>query len=384
MPFNSKPRPSLRDMARQLGMSHVAVSLALRDSPNVSVKRRLEVKALAEKLGYQPDPMLTALSAYRLAKRPTMVHSCIAWLNLWDDPEELRIYKEFDGYWQGAALAAEKLGYRLEEFCWANEKPGVRLQSILQTRGIRGILIPPHKTGFDLPDFNWNLFSVVRFGASVAIPRVHSITSDQSFCGRLAYQKAHEKGYRRIGYISSEMVHRNTSGHFREGYLNIQKEIALKQNLLDPLELDRETPKKHPALLKAWLSRHRPDAVITTENYLRATLASLGWRIPEDLAVAGLSMLDGNFDSGVDQNPVEIGRVAVSTLASLIVENERGIPPYARRILVEGKWHDGTSLPPKSTHKPAQSRKQRLPSSRHGQIAAASRKNPSTKKRPVS
>ncbi|MBW8780460.1 MAG: LacI family DNA-binding transcriptional regulator [Verrucomicrobia bacterium] len=381
MPFDSKPRPSLRDMARQLGMSHVAVSLALRDSPNISAKRRLEVKALAEKLGYQPDPMLTALTAYRLAKRSTKVHSCIAWLNLWAAPEELRTYKEFDGYWRGAALAAEKLGYRLEEFCWSNEKPGGRLQTILQTRGIRGILLPPHKNGFHLSDFNWDLFSVVRFGASVVVPRVHAITSDQSFCGRLAYQKAHEKGYRRIGYISSEVVHRNTSGHFREGYLNVQKEIALKPNHLEPLELDRETPKKHPAQLKAWLARQRPDAVITTENYLRTTLASLGLRIPEDLAVAGLSMLDGNFDSGVDQNPVEIGRVAVSTLASLIVENERGIPPYARRILVEGKWHDGTSLPSKTTDAPASDRKPRQRSPRHAQVAANSRKTPGAKKR---
>lgn len=56
-------------------------------------------------------------------------------------------------------------------------------------------------------------------------------------------------------------------------------------------------------------------------------------------------MLDGNFDSGADQNSHEIGRVAVSTVASLILENERGIPTYLRRILVEGRWVQGASMP---------------------------------------
>jgi len=35
----------------------------------------------------------------------------------------------------------------------------------------------------------------------------------------------------------------------------------------------------------------------------------------------------------------------MATLAGLIHQNERGIPQYCRRILVEGRWVDGTSLP---------------------------------------
>jgi LacI family transcriptional regulator len=68
--------------------------------------------------------------------------------------------------------------------------------------------------------------------------------------------------------------------------------------------------------------------------------------VPRDLAAATTSMLDGNFDAGVDQNSHEIGQVAMRTLAGLIHQNERGIPRYCRRILVEGRWVDGASLPP--------------------------------------
>jgi hypothetical protein len=63
------------------------------------------------------------------------------------------------------------------------------------------------------------------------------------------------------------------------------------------------------------------------------------------VAVCATSVFDGNFDSGVDQNSTEIGHVAMRALAGLIHQNERGIPLYCRRILVEPRWVDGTSLP---------------------------------------
>lgn len=339
------PRPSLRDIARELKLSHVAVSLALRDSTRISPKRRAEVKALAEKLGYRPDPMLQSLSAYRRAKRATRVDSCIAWLNQWENPAELRSHGEFDAYWRGAAAAAGKLGYRLEEFCWPRGNSGARLQTILQTRGVRGILLPPHGQGFSLPNFDWDHFSVVRFGSSVVTPRAHSVTSDQSLCARLAYQKAREKGFVRVGYVSLRQFERNTLGHFREGYLNAQEESPAPRNHIPPLTLDENASDKHASLLRAWLKKHRPDAVITTMSNLPALMDELGLRIPRDIAMATLSILDGKLDSGVDQNSFEIGRVAVSALSGLIMEGERGVPTYARRILVEGRWVDGSSLP---------------------------------------
>ena len=61
--------------------------------------------------------------------------------------------------------------------------------------------------------------------------------------------------------------------------------------------------------------------------------------------MAATSVLDGNFEAGSDQNSQAISRVAVSTLASLILENERGLPRHQRRILVEGRWVDGSSMP---------------------------------------
>ena len=340
-------RVSLRDVARAVGVSHVAVSLALRGDSRVSEARRAEVKAAAEKLGYRPDPMLSALASHRRTKRSTPISATVAWINQWEDPRALRRLHEFDAYWRGASHAAAQLGYRLEEFLVGRELSPERLQEILHARSVRGILIPPHPQGLNLGAFGWGEYSIVRFGLSVPEPRAHAVVCDQSTCATLAYARVHAHGYRRIGFVSSPRFDRNTGGNFRAGYLRQQADLARGRGRLQPLLIEENSAPSVVAELRAWLARERPDAVITSQPALRALLAKIGVRVPRDLAVATTSVLDGNFPAGIDQNCHEIGAVALRTLASLIHQNERGVPHTCRRILVEGRWVEGASLPPR-------------------------------------
>ena len=93
--------------------------------------------------------------------------------------------------------------------------PGARLQNILTTRNVRGIVLPPHADGLHLPDFDWNMFSVVRLGVSVTEPRAHVVTSDQMNCATLAFACIRERGYHRIGFVTSRQFDRKTGGNFR-------------------------------------------------------------------------------------------------------------------------------------------------------------------------
>jgi DNA-binding LacI/PurR family transcriptional regulator len=342
---DARRRVSLRDVAREVGVSHVTVSLALRQDPRISGARRLEIEQAAARMGYQPDPMLSSLSSYRQSKRPVTVRSAIAWLNNWDNPKALRRFHEFDNYWVGAQEVAGRLGYHLEEFVINSRLTGPRLQQILVTRNVRGLLIPPHQNPFQLEDFDWKLFSLVRFGASVPQPRAHIVTSDQTKCAAMAFARVHERGYRRIGYVSSMHFDRNTKGNFRAGYLSGEAEFLRPREYIPPLYLEENSGPKEITRLRKWMKSARPDAIITNLVQLSSLLKTAGFSVPEDVAVAATSMADGHFDSGVDQNSTEIGRVAMSTLAGLIHQNERGIPQFCRRILVEGRWVDGTSLP---------------------------------------
>jgi LacI family transcriptional regulator len=347
--FTMEPEPaptrvSLRDIAAHLGVSHVTVSLALRDAPRVSVALRAKIKKAADEMGYRPDPMLQALAAYRGRKSKPAIHSALAWINAWPRAEDLRLHKEFDLYWKGASEGAAKLGYRLEEFRLDRQLTSQRLHRIFRARGIRGILLPPHGSlQPDWQDFPWEDYSVARFGRSLKEPQAHLVTADQFTNTLLAVNKMRERGYQRIGLIAREISHDPRGPQFIGGFLSAREQFHDIQSLPifrfeEPVNRDRV------ARFRRWMDEEKPDALLSTVDH-RVLLHEAGYRVPDDIPVAVTSILDGGADSGMDQHPEEIGRVGFLLLNSLINDGQRGIPKIFRQTLVEGTWVDGTSLP---------------------------------------
>ncbi len=346
-PKKSNTRVSLRDIAKELEISHVSVSLALRDSPRISEQRKKQIKETAEHMGYSPDPMLSALANYRQQKDNQGIHSALAWINQWPDKGQLRQHKEFDAYWQGAKEAASKLGFRLEEFHITEDLSGPRLLTILKTRNIRGILIPPHPGGIDLKGFDWSQFAAVRFGYSVRESRVHLVTTEMVANAMLAYRKIRENGYQRIGLVAQESFDYNTRHNIRAGYKAAEDIQTPVDQQIPALFFKSDDVEQNTSELKQWLDRYKPDAILSCSPKVKDLLDSLEVRVPEDIGVAVTSILDAHFDTGIDQNSYEIGRAAVSKLAGLIHENEKGLPQTIRRTAIEGVWVQGESLPPK-------------------------------------
>jgi len=98
---------------------------------------------------------------------------------------------------------------------------------------------------------------------------------------------------------------------------------------------------------ETWLKKNKPDAILTDVGEMRDLLKAAGCKVPRDIGLAALSVLDGNADAGIDQNSEEIGKVAIQLLISLINHNECSIPKICREMLVEGKWANGSTLPAK-------------------------------------
>jgi DNA-binding LacI/PurR family transcriptional regulator len=335
-------RVSLRDIAKSLELSHSTVSLALRNHPRISESVRKMIQEKALEMGYEPDPMLTALAFYRKSRCAIPVRTAIAWFNCWEKPEKLRSYHEFDSYWLGASSAAKKFGYHVEEFVIDKQLSPERLEKILRARNITAILIPPHHVSPDWGNFHWERFAAVRFGWSIKTPPVHLVTSDQAGNALLAFDKIRERGYQRVGFVTGSSSERRTM--FKAGFLMAQAEQK-ESSRIPVLHLSEGASANDVALLKKWLKANKLDAILTDNGILPRMITSLGYRIPEDLAVAALSIRDGNVDTGIDQNSEEIGRVAFLMAFTLINDNARGIPPIFRQTLVSGKWVDGTSLP---------------------------------------
>jgi len=345
-------RVTLRDIAERAGVSHVTVSRVLRNDPSISAKRRAAVAKIAEEMGYRPDPALAALATYRYARQAHRIQSALAWVNRYEDPKQWRRFGELYAYWVGAQKAAERFGYHLEEIIWSPTEPVKRLEKILETRGVRGILVPPHHFPLEWVGFDWNKFSVVRFGMSVRNPDVHAVTSDQLRAVVMAMEKIRQHGYERIGLIVPSDFDRHLGGNYVGGFFAAHELFDLG-HLVPPLATEMamyvHQPAKAKEALARWLQKRRPDAVLATVAAIPEMLKEIGIRVPQDLAVAGNSILDLPLDAGINQNSEMIGRIAVETLISQINLNERGQPVAPCRILVESSWQDGKSLPPKNT-----------------------------------
>lgn len=339
------PLVTLRDIARHASVSITTVSLALRNHPKIPPRRRQQIQEIAASMGYHPNPMAAALAWQRDHLREHPICAALAWINHWKRPERLRGYKEFDAYWRGAVQTAERFGYRLEEFVISSDLTLPKLAKVLEIRNIQGILLPPHGAAAgESPDwagFPWEQFSIVRFGYSLQEPRVHLVTANQIGNSLDAVSNMQNRGYQRIGFLACSANY----SRIHAGFLMAQAKIA-SSSRVPPLclstSLHHDTDLRQ---LQRWIERHQPDAILTDLSDMRRMLDEIGLRVPEDIGLATLSVLDGNADAGVFQNSEEIGKVAMETLISLMHGNHRGIPEMCRETLVQGIWQDGSTLP---------------------------------------
>jgi DNA-binding LacI/PurR family transcriptional regulator len=342
-------RVTLKDIAAKVGVTKTAVSLALRDSPGVSTALREKIRRVASELGYVADPILQRLVEYRRMGETARFQSVIAWLNHWERPGQLRRYHEFEQYWLGAKLASRRLGYRLEEFIWPTDCPAKRAEQMLLDRGVLGLLIPPHKPEVNWGDFAWGKFSLMRFGLSVRQVDSNLVTADQQRAMVMAIKKIHDQGYRRIGLIYNAAHDAAIGGNYYGGFMWAGNSLGI-EHPIPPLNSEMKTPRfaaRTRRALNAWMKRYQPDAILTTAPETSVLLRESGWQIPRDVAVASTSPSDITVDAGIDQCPHAIGQIAAEMLVKQISLNERGEPADPCRILVESRWRDGQSLPPR-------------------------------------
>lgn len=330
----------MRDLARSLNVSQSTVSRALRNDPRISKSVGENIRAAAARLGYRPDPMLSALADYRHGRVRCPIRASLAWINHWPESARLRYSHECDGYWRGAREEANHHGFRLEEFILGPALPAARLQKILLTRDVRGILIPPCHEGHtpDWGRFSWDQFCAIRLGHSVETPAAHLVTADQTNNALIAYERAWQLGYRRIALVCRHIT-RSSAGYFLAA-----SRFRAGNQMLAPLFLDGDRKQCLPEL-KRWMIACRPDAVITDVPDLSRWLAELGFSVPEDIALASLSVGESSVEAGINEETYEIGRAAAQTLIALMKNNDYGIPELLRTVLLQGKWVEGMTLP---------------------------------------
>lgn len=342
----------MKHIAAHAGVSVATVSYALGSNPRIPPATRDRIRRLARRLGYRPDPVLSALVAYRARTRPVADYGVIAILHDMEKterpPHSFRIQVE------AATERAHALGYRTELFhIGSGEADSFRLSRTLYARGIRGILcLTLRRPSLRL---EWEHFSSVVIGEYFSEPRLIHIGSHHAHVLSTTYRGLRSLGYRRIGFCNGRI------NEERKHHLYLSE--YLKCLFLDGISVADSPPLLHePGTWSPipWLDRHRFDAVMTmVPDALIARLDRSRYKVPASLGVAGF-ILSSSPDlahlSGCTVNHKAIARRAIDTLQSMILRGQRGIPSSDDYydVLVRGQWHSGRTTrrlrPGKSSH----------------------------------
>ncbi|MEX2381359.1 MAG: LacI family DNA-binding transcriptional regulator [Opitutales bacterium] len=338
----STTKITMREVAARAGVSLMTVSYALREDPRIPEATRERVKKAASALGYQVNPLVSALMAQRRSGKTEEGGANLAVLM----PGTKDSGYNLEAYLPGARERAEERGYGLDIFHVEEEGVGGKhLTRVLRARNIHGVLIP-HMGRQTHLEGDWRFFSVVAHGYTLLEPNFHRVVSDLYHGALLALEQLTLLGYRRIGLVLDEITSRNTHHLWRAAYLMHQRSLPVRQRLPEIL-LDHanwQTP------LQKWRDRHQPEVILHNFPRLRPFLEEQGLRVPGDMALAYLDMKVSQGPelyevAGIDQRWEAVGEAMVDVLIAKLHNNERGIPEMPRTVLVPPKWVDGPTAP---------------------------------------
>jgi LacI family transcriptional regulator len=331
---DQSPHVTLTQVAAAAGVSLATTSYALRKDRRIPRVTADRIQAVARRLGYRPNPRVSALMAHIRQSQPVTVGERIAFLWI-DAPPGERPYAEL---FEGARARAAQFGYSLEEFWLAS--PGVsarRLQQILYSRGIVGLLISPRiqpYAKFKIP-WDWNLFAPVVLGTAESEPELHHSAHHHYGAMRLAMSRLQAMGKRRIVGLLDPDIEERARRAWSAGFL---AHHPLKEHAWEFLA--GEISKNPPALV-AWVRRRKPDAIVGVRGLVEMLL-NQGWRPSSKTKVILLDLALNPWGfGGIDQCERVIASNAVDLVDGQLQRNERGVPEHVKMLLFAGRWVPG-------------------------------------------
>src|SRR5258708_6172129 len=332
-------------VAAQAGVSTATVSMSLANHPRISHDTRLKVQAIAQSLGYQPNPYVAALMRTRRQGKPTNDHPILAIVCAYPSSDAWKNSPSttFRQIYKGVVERAAARGYQCQDF-WLHQDSmsSGRFSEVLRARGIQGALLGPLPEETHLPRLTWDYFSAVRIGLPIPELPIPSACSDNYLSSMMIVQECYRLGYRRPGLILKNghivrLQRRWDSGFFAA--ILEQPDMTSAQ----PLFLHEGATQ---TVLKEWLGREKPDGIITpAHETIQELLTGLKLRVPQDMGLASFFCPEpGHAVSGIFQDGWLIGANAVDLLISLIERHEKGLSEQAMALMIEGRWNPGRTL----------------------------------------
>jgi DNA-binding LacI/PurR family transcriptional regulator len=341
-------RVTMKDVAVVAGVSASTVCRALNANPQIPEATRQRIQAVADKLGYRPDPLLSAFAARRRGSSANSNVTTIAYITNFTSREIWLQNPFYRCCYEGAKRRLEGQGYQLEHF-WLGDTnmTADRLSRILYSRGILGLLLAPMPYVHEPLNLDWEKFSCATIGYSHMAPILHRSTPHHFHAMQEVLKRLYALGYQRVGLC----VYSDTSRRVDELWLSAAL-LAQNDRLKGIGKKDRafhiSTFLFNDSSLKdtpAWCRKEKLEVVISDNPLVMEELRQAGIDMPGVVDFVSLSWFEGQTDlAGVDQRPRDIGAAASDLIVGALQRGERGVPAVPLTTMVEGTWVDGPSL----------------------------------------
>lgn len=343
------PRVTILDVAQATGFSKSTVSRALSGHPRISQATRDAVTAVANRLGYRPDPALRALCAYRTSRTaPGARDYAVAVL------EDFPLYPAPGNFHRdlidSTLQALRDLGYVTHLFHSRDYARAASLANVMQSRGVRGVVAFAIHHKELAEEFPWGEFATVLHSQPFFAPSVHMVREDRFDTVARALALARERGYVRPGlamlsFAPSQHLVWQTGAWYSN---HVPGEAVLEPlHILNPRDLEP---------LRAWLAREKPDVVLCDNPVFLYLLEEVGKRVPDDIALICLlrhGLTENKRTAGYD-TPIETTATTLAKQLDLLLRHGQvGLQETPLSILVRQQFHEGPTLPQRAPARPA-------------------------------
>lgn len=326
-----KGQITIKDIAKELGISPSTVSKALKGHHDISSSTKQSVKELAEKWNYKPDQIALSLKS-GLSKTIGVIV-----------PEIVHYF--FSTVIGGIEDLAYDSGYNVM-FCQSSESYAREVKAIetLLSNRVDGILVSLSKETVNCDHFRKiqeNGISLVFFDRICGDLDTDKVIVDDEEGAYKAVKHLIDTGCRNIVHFAGP-PNLSIGKNRRDGY-----ERALREHNI-PLDSDNimrcDSMEDAANLVPGLLNRvNRPDGIFAVNDLTAASamkiVINMGLKVPRDISVVGftsglISEVTNPTLTSVEQHGYQIGKEAVRLLIERL-ENKNDLPSQTKIIKTE-------------------------------------------------
>ncbi len=303
---------SLKDLAKELDVSISTVSRALKDHPDISEHVKNNVKKLASKYGYTPNPLAMGLLKQETRMIGVIVPDLVS--HFYSSViAGIESYVKEQGYFIIIASSSESCIKEMES-----------IDNLLKAR-VEGLLVSISQNTVNTSCFsalNEKNIPLVFFDRICLPQQFSSVTVDNYVAAQNITKHFFEQGCRRIAMISGPEqlnISRERLSGYKAGLDEV--DLAMNNELVVTCDLSFKSATE---ATKKLLSQHTcPDAILAINDTVAyaamTTIKGEGLKIPQDIGLAGFS---DDFHSTIVDPPLtsvahptyEMGREAARLL----------------------------------------------------------------------